>query len=95
MGYFSNGTEGMAYTEHYCSRCVNDKNDDCPILALHLLWNYDQHDNTDKKLALDSFIPRSADGLSNEQCKMFRPKQTRQKSKQMKLGIPAETNAKT
>jgi len=26
MGYFSNGTEGMAYEDEYCSKCVHNYN---------------------------------------------------------------------
>ena len=88
MGYFSNGSEGDEYDEKYCSRCTHAprfKNDemisDCPILALHSLWNYDQElDDVDlneevgchvMRMALDAFIELSADGLTNKQCKMF------------------------
>lgn len=89
MGYFANGTEGMMYQAVYCDRCVHDRDNDCPILALHFLWNYDQNRDKEKKMVLDMFIPQK--GIENEQCKMFRPKQTRQKSQQMKLIVPAET----
>ena len=88
MGYFSNGTEGIMYQARYCDQCVHDRNDDCPILLLHLMWNYEQNENKDKQLVLDAFIPRSSDGLRNEECKMFRPKQTRRKSTQIRLELP-------
>jgi len=83
MGYFSNGTEGMCYQESFCNRCVHDKDNDCPVWNLHLLWNSEQHDDKHKRLALDLLIPRK--GIENEQCKMFRLRQTRQKSKQMRF----------
>ena len=72
MGYFPNGTEILDYQAQYCERCINDVNGDCPVLLLHLLWNYDavgkDKDET-KEAALNTFIPRGE--LSNEQCKMF------------------------
>lgn len=73
MGYFSNGTEGMDYQARYCERCAHDVNNDCPILMLHLLWNYEACKDKEKDMALNSFIPRSKNGAGNEQCKMFTP----------------------
>lgn len=73
MGYFSNGTEGADYEERWCSRCVHyDRPDDdhfCPILQAHGLYNY--RDANDDHSVLHMLIPRSKDGLSNEQCAMF------------------------
>lgn len=69
MAYFSNGTEGEIYEAHYCQKCVHNQKDHCPVLELHLLWNYEQFDNKDKRCALDKFIKR--DGTDNEQCRMF------------------------
>ena len=83
MGYFSNGTEGRDYQARYCYRCVNyrdlgdGRGEGCPIWDLHQLWNYDPGTPRErlvaatKDRALDQFIPRSKDGLTNEQCKMF------------------------
>jgi len=74
MGYFSNGTEGEYYRSAYCENCIHDINNDCPIWNLHLLWNYEAvgtNKDEDKELALEMFIPRSKNGLNNEQCKMF------------------------
>lgn len=75
MGYFSNGTEGMSYEEEFCNRCVNvEISGVCPILDLHMRWNYDQHGDAEidkaKKQALDLFIPRDANG-NNEKCRFF------------------------
>ena len=67
MAYFSNGAEGMDYEEHYCSRCVHK--DTCPIMVAHQLYNYD-HCN-DEGSILHLLIPRSEDGIGNEQCRMF------------------------
>lgn len=39
MGYFSNGSEGMDYQEHYCSKCIHAAKQDCPVWLLHLLHN--------------------------------------------------------
>lgn len=69
MAYFSNGSEGEEYEARYCSKCVHCG--ECPILVLHSLWNYDALDSETKHTALNVFIPRSKDGLSNEQCRMF------------------------
>jgi hypothetical protein len=77
MGYFSNGSEGMEYMARYCERCVNFRDngsgsEGCPIMDLHLLWNYDAvGKNADKAKtdALNHFIPR--DGIYNGQCTMF------------------------
>ncbi len=80
MAYMSNGSEGMDYEARFCQNCVHfgpEEGPGCPILLLHMLWNYDQCQKTEvgkvKEAALDNFIPRSADGLDNEQCKMFVP----------------------
>jgi len=71
MGYFSNGTEGVDYQNNYCSRCVHDVNSDCPIWLAHLIHNYDECNKDDSILHM--LIPRSEDGLENEQCKLFYP----------------------
>jgi hypothetical protein len=83
MGYFSNGCEGSDYEERYCSRCIHrpdyDKLIDCPILTLHSMWNYDavgKNADAVKKTVLDTFIPQTADGLENEQCRMFVERRT-------------------
>lgn len=71
MGYFSNGTEGEIYFERYCARCVHDANENCPVWAAHLIFNYDECNKPGSILHM--LIPRSADGLGNEQCVMFLP----------------------
>jgi len=73
MGYFSNGTEGMCYEEDYCSRCIHNNKDGpyCPVWTLHMLHNYDECNKPDSFLHM--LIPRSNDGLVNEQCRMFVP----------------------
>ncbi len=67
MAYFANGTEGMIYEDRYCVRCVHYEN--CAILNLHFLYNYDECNKKDSMLHY--LIPRSKDGLSNEKCTMF------------------------
>jgi len=75
MAYFANGSEGDAYETAYCARCRYqldkdpDKGECCPVLMLHLLWNYDQDAEPDKKLALELFIPQH--GTIPTQCTMF------------------------
>lgn len=70
MGYFSNGTEGMAYFDYYCSRCIFDKNEDCPIWTLHIMHNYKECNKPDSFLHM--LIPRSKNG-GNEECRFFIP----------------------
>lgn len=75
MGYFSNGTEGMMYEERYCSRCVHfgpEEGPGCPIWFAHLLYAYEEcNSNSNAHAMLDMLIPRTSDGLDNEQCVMF------------------------
>jgi hypothetical protein len=67
MGYFSNGTEGELYYEDYCSRCVHNKNEDCPIWDAHLLFSYRDCNNPESILHM--LIPR--DGIENKACRLF------------------------
>lgn len=69
MGYFSSGTEGWDYFEQYCSRCVHDKDESCPIWNAHLIHNYDECNREESILHM--LIPRSKDKLSNEACLLF------------------------
>ena len=69
MAYFSNGTEGMDYVDQWCSNCVHDENEDCPIWNAHLQFSYGAEGQAES--ILNMLIPRSKDGLSNEQCTMF------------------------
>ena len=71
MGYFANGTEGEMYEASYCDRCLHSENNDCPIMALHLDWNYEQNKDANKKRILDMFIPR--EGIYNGACTLFSP----------------------
>lgn len=89
MGYFSNGTEGDSFRARYCDRCVHGAGGDlCPIWALHLDYNYDQHDQgaviatrdgafTEPLSALLArFIRREKEtpgGWTGQECTMFRP----------------------
>ena len=71
MAYFSNSTESMDYEEKHCSNCVHQKLDDggCAVWLLHLIYNYDECNKKDSFLHV--LIPRTKDGLGNEQCEMF------------------------
>lgn len=71
MAYFSNGTEGIDYQEKYCRLCIHDIDSQCPVIMLHLLWNYEAVNDKVKSLALNTLIP--VDGIENKQCKMFHP----------------------
>jgi len=80
MAYFSNGAEGDYYEEKYCRRCrhFGTSGEACPILLLHMNWNYEacNGDKPDAKpemeakyMALNTLWPR--DGIHNGQCAMF------------------------
>ena len=83
MGYFSNGTEGEAFREGFCYRCVNwrDLNDDrgpgCPIIDVHYGWNYAQFKDETARVILGTLIRRvdtlASDGLpiNDNECAMF------------------------
>ncbi len=73
MGYFSNGTEGEIYHDEYCSKCVHNKNDGCPVMGLHMLYSYElcNEKNNHGKIMLDELIPPSKDNCWNDQCTMF------------------------
>lgn len=66
MGYFSNGSEGMAYEAQYCDKCVHGE--ECTVWLAHFIANYDECNN--KKSILHILIPRSKDG-GNGKCTMF------------------------
>jgi hypothetical protein len=73
MGYFPNGSAGMDYEERYCDHCLHQGSDEggggCWVWMAHMLRNYDDCNNADSILHM--LIPRSADGLDNEKCRMF------------------------
>ncbi len=79
MGYFSNGNEGEAYQEAYCNHCVHDQkfqqtldaDDGCAVWLAHVIHMSDSVNKPDN--LLDLLIPRTPDGLGNEQCRMFLP----------------------
>ena len=70
MGYFANGTDGMAYEAKYCMKCIHygdDEGPGCPIWLAHLLHNYEECDNDESILHI--LIPRK--DVENLQCRMF------------------------
>lgn len=71
MAYFPNGVSGEAYEDHYCSNCIFQQTakGPCPIWEAHLLYNYQECNKPESILHM--LIPRSKDGLSNEQCRFF------------------------
>jgi len=71
MGYFASGSEGDAYSFRYCERCRHN-DDGCVVMDLHMLWNYEQGDGGDKRIALETFIPTGDNGWPM-QCAMFLP----------------------
>lgn len=81
MGYFPNASAWDDWAKDNCDQCENcytiepgeagyDVERNCPIELAHLIFNYDERNN-DASI-LDHLIPRTKDGLGNEQCKMFR-----------------------
>lgn len=71
MGYFSNGSEGMAYEARYCDRCVHQGPPDgpgCSVWLVHLLYNYGA--TPGQQQVLNELIPRGEHG-DNGQCRMF------------------------
>jgi hypothetical protein len=74
MAYFSNGTEGHLYQERYCNRCVHDLKQGCPVWALHLAFNGEQHDKQGNRAGtvhdfLNTLIPM--DGIHAGECRLF------------------------
>ena len=72
MAYFANGEEGRNFEAKWCSRCVHDIEDDCPLMMVHLLYNYEQLDKGQEKLrdALSNLINGDYDS-EGVTCKMF------------------------
>ncbi len=72
MGYFSNGTEGMAYQARYCDRCIHGPNKQkelCPVWWAHLEHNTAKENEV--STVLDILIPQHENNLENKQCSMF------------------------
>lgn len=70
MGYFPNGTSGMAYEEQYCDKCAHSKCEGgCAVWLAHLLKNYDECNNEDSILHM--LIPRDEETGFNKKCLMF------------------------
>ena len=69
MAYFANGSEGDAYESRYCERCQH-YDEGCVIMDLHMLWNYEQTEDNDKRIALETLIPTGENGFPL-QCLMF------------------------
>ena len=70
MGYFSNGSEGMAYESAYCDRCIHQfdmTGKVCKIWELHMLKNYEECNKEES--ILHDLIPRAE--LGNATCTMF------------------------
>ena len=76
MGYFANGSEGDFYEEQFCNHCFHGESDNyevCPVLEMHMLWNYDavgKNKDTEKAVVLNNFIPLRGDNF-NDICSMF------------------------
>jgi len=57
MAYFANGTEGMVLDEQ-CEECHIPYDAPCPLLAVQMMYNYDQNKegNEDLEAAMDMLI---------------------------------------
>ena len=84
MGYFSNGTEGMIFTEMFCERCVNwrDLDDNrgpgCPIWDAHLMFAYEECNSESNAATILGMLIRRVDTLASDglpvndnECAMF------------------------
>ena len=74
MACFSNGTEGALYQEKYCYRCVNWRNDGCPVMDVHWLFAYgEQGTKSNAEEILNILIPMHTVTTYKEadQCSMF------------------------
>ena len=76
MAYFSNGTEGTDYQNRYCDQClhmveIGEQMTSCPILELHLHFNYEHCNKPDSLLHFA--IPRNEDG-TNAECIFYAKK---------------------
>lgn len=71
MGYFSNGSEGLAYEAEWCERCVHSgpNGKPCAVWGAHLLHSYGAEGST--REVLDLLIPPAASGVGNKKCEMF------------------------
>jgi hypothetical protein len=67
VGYFPNGTSAEIFYERHCSKCHHDINQDCPVFAAHLVFNYD--DCNKEHSILHMLIPHDC-----SECKMFIPR---------------------
>lgn len=77
MAYFPNGTAGEMFRERNCFLCVHgagerleDGAEPCPIMTLHLLWNYEREDEA-KRMALDELIPEPDPIYAVPTCRLF------------------------
>ena len=80
MAYFPNGESFDRWSAEYRDRCIHGPEpdgQDCQIISLHWIFNYDQFPEHDKiperatavKSMLDTLVPM--DGLWAGQCSMF------------------------
>lgn len=88
MGYFSNSTDGDAYLEAYCVRCIHFpkgiNEPYCGVWNAHMMANYKDCNNPESVLHI--LIPRRPDPkfghMGNAECTMFWPAPS--------MGLPLE-----
>lgn len=82
MTYFSNGAEFDMWERDNCQVCLHrpTAEKDCPIIALHWAWNYDQHapgktdcEESRRAELVHEFLQRLIpdDGIYPGQCNML------------------------
>jgi len=79
MGYFANGYDADLYEAKYCTACAHGGDrpgEICPVMALHLDWNYEQHTaeegDTIRRQALEALIPTTKEH-GNGACALWTP----------------------
>ena len=87
MAYFPDSKAIADYKFQYCKKCVNWKDDGCPVMDVHLHYNYNQIGDDEEaqsiKSILSTLIPTK--GLDNLKCTLcYRPYRFRRPKRPMK-----------
>lgn len=75
MAYFPNGTSHDIWSADNCERCLHDADNDCPIVLLHIVHNYDQIGESERAKALRSCLSTLIPEKDShpQKCRMFVP----------------------
>lgn len=87
MAYFANGTEGLAFEEAWCVRCIHSDhregkdfgdagNPPCPVWMGHMMYAYELCNEAEHpgKILLDMLIKPGKDPTQMPECAMFFPR---------------------